>query len=93
MKKVLMLLMVIGVVCAVGSAEAKKKATKQVLRPFSSMDKDQDGKISQAEFVVAKADKGIAIQTALFKKYDTNKDGFLSSTEYPPKTKGKGKKK
>jgi Ca2+-binding EF-hand superfamily protein len=97
MKKVLMLLVAVGVVCAVGSAEAEKakKTGEKKVRLFADFDINADGKIDKEEYVVAKQEKGKTAQTARFIKLDTDKDGFLTETEYAAgsKSAAKGKKK
>jgi Ca2+-binding EF-hand superfamily protein len=95
MKKVLMLLVAVGVVCAVGSAEAEKakKTGEKKVRLFADLDINADGKLGKEEFITAKKEKAQAIQTALFTKSDTDKDGFLTEKEYAAAAKGKKKAK
>ena len=68
--------------------EAKKKG------PFMAADTDGDGKVSQAEYVVAM--KGKLDETAAkakFAELDKNKDGALSREEFNAGNEKKGKKK
>jgi hypothetical protein len=100
-----MLLVAVGVVCAVGSAEAKKakktaKKTAPAPRLFADLDVNADTQVSKEEFVTAKLEKGIELQTKIFTELDTDLDGFLTETEYeaineptaPVKKGKKGKK-
>lgn len=54
---------------------------------FSTMDKNNDGKLSKGEFT-----RGEKKKKKAFKKLDKNKDGFLSPEEVA-KMKGKNKNK
>jgi Ca2+-binding EF-hand superfamily protein len=99
MKKVLMLLVAVGAVCAAGSVEAKKAVTKQAPAPrlFADLDVNADGQVAKEEFVTAVQKAGQTIQTALFIKLDSDKDDFLTEKEYAagskPAAKGKAKAK
>ena len=87
MKKVLMALMAVGVVCAVGSAEAKKDAkapaTTSLSKGQAKLDTNKDGKLSKEECAAR------APLAKVFVKKDINKDGFLTPNELVKKKKKK----
>jgi len=51
---------------------------------FRSIDKDEDGKITQDELLCHMLEQGMDIDdvTSLFSRMDKNKDGFLSLEEF-----------
>lgn len=79
---------------AIGNAEEgkKKKEGKGPKRAFETVDTDEDGKISLAEFITGAKNEERA--TKHFGKKDKDGDGFLSAEEYAAKGRkgGKGKK-
>ncbi len=68
---------------SVASAKNKKS--------FEELDTNNDGKLSEAEFIAGAKKPEKAKKK--FKKRDKNGDGFLSPEEFSRKKKGKGKKK
>jgi iduronate 2-sulfatase len=62
----------------VAAASAKPKVDRVAL--FEKKDKNQDGKLSQEEFLASQPDPEEAPKR--FPNFDTNKDGFLSREEF-----------
>jgi Ca2+-binding EF-hand superfamily protein len=96
MKKILMLLVAVSVVCAVGSSDAAaKKKFKPKAKPqpkawlpyaelVAKMDTDADGQISKDEFAaLGKTEEIKARKAAFFTKIDANANGFLDEEEVP----------
>jgi Ca2+-binding EF-hand superfamily protein len=73
---------------ALSAADQKKKG------PFMAADADNDGKVTQTEYVAAvKGKMDDAAAKAKFAELDKNKDGSLSREEFQAGTEKKGEKK
>lgn len=86
MTKKMMVMMAVGVVCAMGSVQADEACAKALPKNCVKLDANKDGKLCKEECA---KNKGL---TKRFAKCDKNKDGFLTADEIPAKKK-KGKKK
>ena len=84
MKKLIMVLLVVGLCVPVLSAQEKKGATEE---QFKKLDANSDGKLSKEEFVgKRKGDKATKAEE-MFKKRDKNGDGSLDLAEFTGKAK------
>ncbi len=73
--------------CSAVSAEDNDKPGKKAKRSFETVDTDQDGKVSLAEYITGAKDEEKAKKR--FGKKDKDSDGFLTKEEYAKKRKGK----
>ncbi len=62
------------------AAKGKQKPTPE--QQFKNMDKDNDNKLSPAEYNGKRKDKALAKAQAHFKKADKDGDGYLSHDEF-----------
>jgi len=58
----------------------KKAAQKAYKGLLKELDKNHDGKLSKAEFMLTWKDKKYGEKN--YKQWDTNKDGFITEEEY-----------
>ena len=70
--------------------EGKKKKKRDPEAIFKKMDKDGDGKLTEAEFVGNRKDAAADKAKKFFARLDKNKDGSVTLEEF--KTRGKKKK-
>ncbi len=77
MKKILILLATLAIVFGATAGQ----------RDFAKLDKDQDGKLSKAEFLHRIKTEKIDQMTKVFVNRDKNKDGYLVVDEYTIKSK------
>ncbi|MDR0779332.1 MAG: EF-hand domain-containing protein [Pseudomonadales bacterium] len=60
---------------------------------LESLDTDKDGRISEAEFIAARAGQQLSEEQlkAAFARIDTNKDGYIDATELAARPQGQGR--
>ncbi len=79
MKKILALMMVIGLSVPAFAADKPKPTPEEA---FAKLDKNSDKLVSKEEFVGKKTGEKLTAAEAMFKKKDKNSDGSLDLEEF-----------